>query len=132
MVTDPIANMLTHIRNASAAHHPTTSVPASKVKVHLLEMLAKEGFIERFELVKGDRGKNTLKIFLQYSKSGEPVLRELKRISKPGRRLYVSKDEIPSSRGGLGISIISTSQGMYTDREARKLGLGGELMFSVF
>ena len=132
MVTDQIADLLTRIRNAQKAGHPTVSVPASKSKVRLLDVLKAEGFIEEFEKVKDSGEKDQLKIFLRYSSGAKPVIREIRRLSRPGKRLYVAKDNIPRCRGGLGLVVVSTPMGMLSDREARKAGVGGELICSVF
>ncbi len=132
MITDPIANLLTTIRNASDAGHPITATPASKQKERILKVLVEEGFIASYEAVENEDKKPVLKIRLQYAPNGRPLIRDVKRLSRPGRRLYVGKDEIPVFRGGLGLVLVSTSQGMLTDREARKRGVGGELVCSVF
>jgi small subunit ribosomal protein S8 len=132
MVTDPIADLLTRIRNASRARHVTVTVPASKSKERVLNVLKEEGFVDRVDTFKDQSGKSFMKVFLRYDHAGAPVIREIRRLSKPGRREYVRKDQIPYHRGGLGTVIVSTSRGMLSDREARKLGVGGELICSVF
>lgn len=132
MITDPIANLLTQIRNASRAGHVTTSTPDSKKKQAILKVLVDEGYIANFESTKDADGKPRLKIYLRFTNAGKPVVREINRLSKPGRRVYVGKDKLPKFRGGLGVVVVSTSQGMLSDREARKRGLGGELICSVF
>ena len=132
MVTDPIAALLTSIRNASWARHVTTSTPASKVKEAVLRVLVEEGFVANFESQKDATGKQKLKIYLRYANDGGPVVKEINRLSKPGRRQYVAKERLPKFKGGMGVVVISTSQGMMTDAEARKRGLGGELICSVF
>lgn len=134
MVTDQISDLLTRMRNAQRAGHPTVSVPASKTKVRLLDVLKAEGFIEDYEEVKDKESpvKLELKVYLRYSNGARPVIREIKRLSRPGKRVYVGKDQIPRCRGGLGLVVVSTPQGMLSDREARKAGLGGELVCSVF
>ncbi len=132
MVTDPIANMLTQIRNASNAKHPFTVTAASKQKERLLEVLKGEGFIDSYESFEDGDSKPMIKVRLSYCSDGAPVVKELHRLSRPGKRLYVGKDEIPAFRSGLGVVVVSTSQGVLTDRDARKRGLGGELICSVF
>ena len=132
MATDPIADLLTRIRNAAAAGHPTVSVPASKVKLQILRVLQEDGYIDRFDSVKDAASKPAIKIFIRYAGTGVPVIQEIKRLSTPGRRRYVSTDEIPRARGGLGVVVVSTSKGVMTDREARRQGIGGELICSVF
>ncbi len=132
MVTDSIADLLTRIRNASAAGHRSTVVPFSKQKERILSVLVDEGYIESFEKTEDDNGKPALSARLRYESTGIPVVRELRRMSKPGRRLYVKKDEIPRHKSGLGVIVVSTSHGVMSDREARKLGVGGELICSVF
>ena len=132
MITDPIADLLTQIRNATSRRHPLASTLASKQKERILKVLVEEGFIRGFESVQGADGKPMLKIRLAYTNSGVPVVREINRLSSPGKRVYVGKDEIPTNRGGLGLVVVSTPQGMLTDREARKRGVGGELICSVF
>jgi small subunit ribosomal protein S8 len=131
-MTDPIADLLTRVRNASSAGHPTVTIPASRTKERILEVLKREGYIDRVEPLKDEDGKTSLKIYLRYSLQGRPVIKELRRMSRSGKRVYLAKDEIPRSKGGLGIVIVSTSQGMVTDEEARKLGVGGEPICSVF
>jgi small subunit ribosomal protein S8 len=131
MLTDPIADYLTRIRNANTAFHETTEVPASRIKKALTEILKEEGFIKGFELVDdGKQGK--IRIYLKYGKGKERVITGLKRISKPGLRVYVGKDEIPRVLGGLGIAILSTSRGIMTDKEARKQGIGGEVICYIW
>ncbi len=132
MVTDQIADLLTRIRNAQKAGHPVVSVPASKSKVRLLEVLKSEGFIEEIEKRKDSAGKEELKVYLRYAAGAKPVIREIRRLSRPGKRLYVPTDKIPRCRGGLGLVVVSTPMGMLSDREARKAGVGGELICSVF
>ncbi|MBC7326672.1 30S ribosomal protein S8 [bacterium] len=131
VLTDPIADMLTRIRNALRAEKEVVVVPASKLKVEIARILRKEGYIHDFQFV--DDGKQgLLKIYLKYTPEGEPVITGLKRVSKPGGRVYVSKDEIPRVLNGLGIAILSTSKGVLTDREARRLGVGGEVICYVW
>jgi len=132
MITDPIANLLTAIRNASDAGHPVTYSPASKQKERILKVLHEEGFVAGYEATEDEDKKPILKIRLSFAPNGRPIIRNVKRLSRPGRRMYVGKDEIPKFRGGLGLVLVSTSQGMLTDREARKRGVGGELVCSIF
>ena len=125
-MTDPIADMLTRIRNANTSKHDTVDVPASKMKVSIADILFKEGYIQKYELVDAGSFK-TIRITLKYGKDkNEKIITGLKRISKPGLRVYAGKDELPRVLGGLGIAIISTNQGVVTDKEARKHNVGGE------
>ncbi len=130
-VTDPIADMLTRIRNANAAGHDQVSVPASKLKAEIARILKEEGFIQDWTWVH-DGPQGTLRITLQYGAKRERVLRGIRRVSKPGLRVYVRQTEIPRVRGGLGIAILSTSRGILTDRQARQLGVGGEVLCYVW
>ena len=132
MTSDPIADMLTRIRNANTAKHDTVDVPASKMKISIAEILLKEGYIKNFEVVDVDNFKS-IHITMKYGKDkNEKIISGLKRISKPGLRVYAGKDEIPSVLGGLGIAILSTNQGIVTDKEARKLQVGGEVLAFVW
>ena len=132
MNSDPIADMLTRIRNANTAKHDTVDVPASKMKVSIANILLSEGYIKSFELVDAGTFKN-IHITLKYGKDkNDKVLTGLKRISKPGLRVYAGKDELPRVLGGLGIAIISTNNGVLTDKEARKAGVGGEVLAFVW
>lgn len=128
MMTDPIADFLTRIRNVALAGHSYVEVPSSKMKKAIAAILKREGYIRDFEYIK-DGKQGILKIYLKQNKG---ALTGLKRISKPGLRVYVGKDELPRVLGGLGIAIISTSQGLMTDHEARKAGLGGEVICYVW
>ena len=128
-MTDPIADMLTRIRNAQAAQRTTVSMPASKLKQSIAQVLKDEGYIKHFGLTEQD-GQRQLVIELKYY-HGKPVIEQLERVSKPGLRVYRAKDELPSVMGGLGIAIISTSSGVMTDRAARKAGKGGEVLCIV-
>ena len=129
---DPIADMLTRIRNANTAKHDTVDVPASKIKVAIAEILDKEGYIEGFEVVEDGNFKN-IRITLKYGKDkNEKVITGLKKISKPGLRVYAGKDNLPKVLGGLGIAIISTNKGVITDKEARKEQVGGEVLAFVW
>ena len=131
-MTDPIADMLTRIRNANTAKHDTVDVPASKIKLAIAEILLNEGFIKSYEVIEDGIFK-TIKITLKYGKDkSEKIITGLKRISKPGLRVYAGKDELPRVLGGLGIAIISTNKGIVTDKEARKLQVGGEVLAFVW
>jgi len=125
VVTDGIADMLTRLRNAAEARHTSVDVPVSKMKRQIAKILHDEGYIRGFQLV--DRG-TSLRIRLRYNEYREPILHGLKRISKPGRRVYVGKNDLPRVLGGLGIAIISTSSGVMTARDARRRGIGGEVI----
>lgn len=130
-VTDPLADMLTRIRNANTAKHSKVDIPASKMKVSVARILKSEGYIKNYKLIK-DRKHGILRIYLKYDESNEGVIIGLKRMSKPGRRLYVKKDDIPLVLNGMGITVLSTSKGVLADREARKLSVGGELLCSIW
>ncbi len=132
-MTDPIADMLTRIRNANIAMHDEVSMPSSKLKVALANVLEKEGYIQGFKTVAKPSGfGENLTIDMKYSPERERVISGIKRISKPGLRIYLKKDEIPKILGGLGVAIISTSKGLVTDRHARKTGIGGEVLCHVW
>ena len=130
--SDPIADMLTRIRNANTAKHDTVDVPSSKMKVAIADILEKEGYITKYEIVE-DGNFKTIRITLKYgADKNEKIITGIKRISKPGLRAYVGKDDIPKVLGGLGIAILSTNQGIITDKEARKLQVGGEVLAFVW
>mgnify|MGYP002772006484 FL=1 len=130
-VTDPVADMLTSIRNANSAKHETVDIPASKVKKAIAEILNEEGYIKGYQVI--DDGKQgIIKLTLKYGANKEKVLSGLKRISKPGLRVYASRDELPRVLKGLGIAIISTSQGIMTDKKARAKNIGGEVLAFVW
>ena len=129
--TDPIADMLTRIRNANSAKHKTVDVPASKMKTAIAEILFREGYIKSFEVISNEN-QGIIRITLKYDEKGARVIDGLKRISKPGLRVYASKDELPQVLNGLGIALISTSKGIKTDKEARAEGLGGEVLAYVW
>ena len=131
VMTDPIADFLTRIRNANMVMHEKVEIPASKTKIALAEILKNEGFIKDYEQVE-DGKQGIIRVYLKYGPNREKVISGLKRISKPGLKVYCKKDEIPKVLGGLGIAIISTSKGIVTDKEARKLGLGGEVIWYVW
>lgn len=130
-VTDPIADMLTRIRNALVARHEAIDIPASNMKKEIAQILLTEGFIKGFE-IKDDIVGGSIKVTLKYGPNNERVINGLKRISKPGLRVYVKNDQIPKVLGGLGIAIISTSKGIMTDREARQKAVGGEVLAYVW
>ena len=131
-MSDPIADMLTRIRNANTAKHDTVDVPASKTKIAIANILVDEGYIEKYELIEEGSFK-TMRLTLKYgADKNEKIITGLKRISKPGLRIYVGKDELPKVLGGLGIAILSTNQGIITDKEARKLKVGGEVLAFVW
>ena len=129
--TDPIADMLTRIRNANSAKHKTVDVPASKMKTAIAEILFKEGYIKSFELISNEN-QGIIRITLKYDEKGARVIDGIKRISKPGLRVYASKDELPRVVNGLGIALISTSKGIMTDKEARKQNIGGEVLAYIW
>ena len=129
--TDPIADMLTRIRNANSAKHKTVDVPASKMKTAIAEILFKEGYIKSFELISNEN-QGIIRITLKYDEKGTRVIDGIKRISKPGLRVYAGKEELPKVLNGLGIAIISTSQGLKTDKEAREAGIGGEVLAYIW
>ena len=130
-ITDPIADMLTRIRNANTSKHKTVDVPCSKMKLGIAEILFKEGYIKSFELISNEN-QGIIRVTLKYDEKGNRVIDGLRRISKPGLRVYASKEELPKVLNGLGIAIISTSQGLKTDKEARQLGVGGEVLAYVW
>lgn len=131
VMTDPIADMLTRIRNANQMKKQTVDVPASKLKVEILTLLKQEGFITEFEVVSGGVQAN-IKVTLKYLQNSERAVRGLKKISKPGLRVYAKTDDLPRVLNGLGIAIVSTSRGIMTDREARKQQVGGEVLAYVW
>ena len=131
-MTDPIADMLTRIRNANTAKHDTVDIPASKMKISIAEILLNEGYIKSFELVDNGNFKD-IRVTLKYGKDkNEKIITGLKRISKPGLRVYANKEELPRVLGGLGVAIISTNSGVITDKQARKLNVGGEVLAFVW
>ena len=130
-ITDPIADMLTRIRNANSSKHKTVDIPASKLKLGIAEILTNEGYVKSYEEIKDD-AQGIIRITLKYDEKGTRVIDGLKRISKPGLRVYASKDELPKVLNGLGIALISTSKGIKTDKEARQEGLGGEVLAYVW
>ncbi len=131
LVTDPIADMLTRIRNAINVKHETVSIPASNEKRAIAKILLEEGYIAGYEEAE-DAGKKNIVVTLKYDETGDSVIQGLKRISKPGLRIYAQKDKLPRVISGLGIAIISTNKGIITDKVARKLGVGGEVLAYVW
>lgn len=131
MMTDPIADMLTRIRNANSAKHDSVDIPASKIKKEIARILLDEGFIKGFDVI--DDGKQgIIRVDLKYGKNGEKTISGIKRISKPGLKVYAKSDELPRVLGGLGIAIVSTSKGIMTDRQARKENVGGEVICYIW
>jgi len=131
MTTDPIADMLTRIRNAAMAKHPRVDLPSSKLKVEMARILKDEGYLANFKVV-DEKGKKTLRLFMRYTPDRRCVIADLKRISRPGSRRYVGKTDIRSVIGGMGISILSTPRGLMTGQAARKQGVGGEMLCEVW
>ena len=131
MMSDPIADLLTRIRNASRAEHEKVDVPASKLKTKVAELLKEEGFIKNYRLIE-DTKQGILRIYLKYGAGNEKMISGLIRVSRPGRRVYVGKDKIPSILGGMGVALLSTSRGVMTDRESRKQQIGGEVLAYVW
>ncbi len=132
MVTDPIADLLTRIRNGHMANHDKVDIPSSRVKQEIVRILKDEGFIKNFKVVEPRGSFPSIRVYLKYGHEGKPVIHGLKRVSKPGRRIYRGKHQMPKVLGGMGISIITTSQGIMTDRKALELGVGGEILCSVW
>jgi small subunit ribosomal protein S8 len=130
-MTDPIADMLTRVRNALAAKHPKVDVPSSKIKLEIARILREEGFISSYKLT-GEGTRLNIRIYLRYGAKGEQLLSKLERVSRPGCRVYVDSKSIPKVLGGLGINILSTSQGLKTDKQARREKLGGEILCRVY
>jgi small subunit ribosomal protein S8 len=130
-VTDPIADLLTRVRNAVAARHRYVLVPASKLKVAIARIMKEEGFIGGFELSR-DRPQPAIRIWLKYTEDRQPVLSGLQRVSKPGRRVYAGRRDIPWVQSGMGVAVLSTPRGVMTGRKARKLGVGGEVLCHIW
>jgi small subunit ribosomal protein S8 len=130
MFSDPIADFLTRIRNASRAEHEKVDIPSSKLKLRMAEILKDEGFIKNFRVIE-DNKQGTLRVYLKYAGS-EKIISGIVRVSRPGRRVYVTKDKIPTILGGMGVAILSTSAGVMTDRQVRKQHLGGEVLAYVW
>jgi len=131
-MTDPIADMLTRIRNAVRARHPRVDIPHSRLKEGLAEILKKEGFVDAVAVLRPKEGFPVIRIALRYSPEGEPLLSGVERVSRPGRRVYCSKGEIPQVLGGLGVSVLSTSRGLMSGEECRQAGVGGEILCNVW
>ena len=131
VTTDPIADMLTRIRNASQANFKTVDIPASNMKKDIAEILFNEGYIKAYEEINNDN-QGIIRVSLKYTEKGKKVISGLRRISKPGLRIYASKEELPKVLNGLGIALISTSKGIMTDRKARELGVGGEVLAYIW
>ncbi len=131
MTTDPIADMLTRVRNASMARHQSVDIPGSNVKRAMADIMKTEGFIKDYDVIQ-DNKQGLIRIYLKYGVHTERIITGLKRISKPGLRVYAKKDQLPSVLGGLGIAIISTSRGLMTDRDARQAGYGGEVLCYIW
>jgi len=130
-MTDPLADMLTRIRNGIQAKFTKVDIPASTMKVHIARIMKDEGYIKNFKVIK-DRRQGILRVFLRYDDDQNSVVSGLERVSKPSRRVYVGWDEIPSVQSGLGVSIVSTSKGLITDREAREQKIGGEVICKIW
>ena len=130
-MTDPIADMLSRVRNASTAMHPDVSIPASKLKENIAQILTEEGYVEGYELI-SDNGHRIIRIRLRYSEERERAISGIRRVSTPGRRIYKGATELPRVLGGLGVAIISTSKGVMTDRQARRARVGGEVLAYVW
>jgi small subunit ribosomal protein S8 len=129
-ITDAIADMLTRIRNAASAKHSTVEIPSSNVKKAIAQILLEEGYISKYEIIE-DNKQNMIRVVLKYADK-KPVISGLKRISRPGLRVYVNSDKLPKVLGGIGIAVVSTSQGIMTDRKARQVGIGGEVLAYVW
>jgi len=130
-ISDPIADMLTRIRNGIMASYDTVDIPSSRLKINVAKILKAEGFIKNYKIM-SDRRHGTLRVFLKYDEKGAPVIGGLKRVSKPSGRVYTKKERIPRILNGLGMSILSTPKGLMTDKQARKMGVGGEILCAVW
>ncbi|MDD3852576.1 MAG: 30S ribosomal protein S8 [Syntrophomonadaceae bacterium] len=131
VMTDPIADFLTRIRNGNMVMHETVEVPSSKVKLSIADIMKQEGYIKEYEYIEDDK-QGVIRVYLKYGSNKQKVITGIKRISKPGLRVYVKKDEVPRVLGGLGTAVISTSRGLMTDKKARKEGLGGEVICYIW
>ncbi len=131
MMTDPIADMLTRIRNSVLVKNEKIDIPASRIKVEIAKILKEEGFVKSYKILK-DKKQGILRLTPKYAPDGKPVVSGLKRISTPGRRVYIGKDEVPRVMGGVGIAIITTSKGILTDKECRREGVGGEVLCYIW
>lgn len=132
MMTDPVGDMLTRIRNAGRVKHAGTTCPSSKLKLSIAKVLSDEGFIGEFQTEPGDNNKATLHLALRYTDAGDPMIDGIRRVSKPGCRVYVASNEIPKVRNGLGMAVLSTSKGVMCDRDARDQKVGGEILCEVW
>lgn len=130
-MTDPIADMLTRIRNALMASYNSVDIPGSRMKINIAKVLKSEGFIKNFKLV-DDKKQGIIKIYFKYDEKGVPTIDGLKRVSKPGCRIYAKRDNIPKILNGFGINVLSTSKGIITDKQAREIGVGGEIICSIW
>ena len=130
-MTDPIADMLTRIRNAYAAKHQKVDVPVSNIKLEIARILKEEGFINNYKMI-GEGSRRNIRVYLRYGTKGEQVMSKIERVSKPGCRVYVGSSSIPSVLGGLGVNILSTSRGLMTDRRARREKIGGEILCRIY
>ena len=130
-MTDPIADLLTRIRNANQNQFNKLEIPSSRFKVEIVRVLKEEGYIKDYRVLK-DQGRAVIKVFLRYAGKGERIIKKIERVSRPSRRVYVGSDEIPKVKNGLGVAIISTPKGVMTDRQARKEGIGGEVLCTVW
>jgi small subunit ribosomal protein S8 len=130
-MSDPIADMLTRIRNGIIASFDIVDVPSSKLKINIAKILKSEGFIKNYKVI-ADKKQGLIRIFLKYDDNGEPVIGGLKRVSRSSCRVYAKKDEVPMVLNGYGINVLSTSKGLMTDKQARKLGVGGEILCSIW
>jgi small subunit ribosomal protein S8 len=130
-MTDPIADMLTRIRNAGHARFDKVDIPASRMKISLARIFKDEGFIKNYKVIKDNR-QGILRVYLKYGEHQTPLIQGIQRVSKPGRRVYAGSEELPKVQGGLGVAVISTSKGVVTDRQARKLQVGGEVLCEIW
>jgi len=130
-MSDPIADMLTRVRNGIIASFDTVDVPSSKLKINIAKILKSEGFIKNYKVI-ADKKQGLIRIFLKYDENGEPVIGGLKRVSRSSCRVFARKDKVPMVLNGFGINVLSTSKGLMTDKQARKLGIGGEILCSVW
>lgn len=131
-MTDPIADLLTRIRNAQQARHNNVEAPRSRIKLEIVKILKREGFVDGYVEETSDTPQGTIKIFLKYDDDRDGVIRGLSRVSKPSRRVYVGRDDVPRVRSGLGVAILTTSRGVLTDRQARQAGVGGEVLCHIW
>ena len=130
-MTDPIADMLTRVRNALSAKHQKVDIPASNLKIEIARILKDEGFISNYKVI-GEGAHRAIRVYLKYGANDERVISRIERVSKPGCRVYVGSDDIPSVLGGLGVNILSTSRGVMTGRSARRMGIGGEILCQIY